>query len=491
MRRLAYCLLLLMVGVFLWSCDDYDTWTTSPSARLNFSRDTVRFDTVITGQGSPTQTLLVKNANKEGLRIVHVALGQGSASLFRVNVDGQYLAGGVGGDFEVRAQDSIYVRAEVSLPKADEDTVRTFEETLTFTLESGVKQEVTLVAKGLNVILLQGQIIRRDTTLQTLRPFLVRDSLVVAPGATLTLAAGTTLMFHGGVSLVVRGRLKAEGTMRQPVTLRGDRVDRLFPNLPYDNTPNRWGGVHFTQESYGNELVQCDIHSGDYGIRCDSSAMDIAKLRVENCVIHNVAGPAVHLTNCQTEFVGTQISNSLEDCVYILGGDHRFTHCTIVQFYPWVADRGHALFLTNENGLYGYPIRRADFMNCVVTGYAEDVIMGALDAKKRYAAEYLFTHSLLRTTEPSAAEAERFLVIRYDQQDTKNPEKITGQHHFRLFDTTNFRYDFVPDSLSPIRSLADAAVAAQCPFDRHGASRLADGAPDAGAYEWKSGKLKE
>lgn len=485
MRRPAYFFLLLLAGVFLWSCDEYDNWTVSPSARLTFSRDTVRFDTVITGQGSPTQTFLVTNANKEGLRIVRVALGRGDASLFRVNVDGQYLAGGVGTDFEVRARDSIYVRAEVSLPQADEDTIRTFEETLVFTLESGRQQEVKLLANGLNVTLLQGETILRDTTLQAGRPYLVRDSLVVAPGATLTLAAGTTLMFHDGVSLVVHGRLKAEGSLQAPVTLRGDRVDRLFPYLPYDNTPNRWGGVHFTAASYGNELVQCDIHSGDYGLRCDSSALDIQKLRVENSVIHNVAGPAVHLTSCQTEFVGTQISNSLEDCLYILGGDHRFTHCTVAQFYPWLADRGHALFLANQSGDVGYPLLRADFVNCVITGYADDVIMGALDAKKRYAEEYLFSHSLLRTVEPAPKDADRFQVIRYDVEDSKDRDKITGKNHFRIFDTTNFLYDFEPDSLSPIRALADAVVAARWPVDRRGNSRLADGNPDAGAYECK------
>jgi hypothetical protein len=45
-------------------------------------------------------------------------------------------------------------------------------------------------------------------------------------------------------------------------------------------------------------------------------------------------------------------------------------------------------------------------------------------------------------------------------------------------------FNFTPDSLSPVRGLADRTVAEQFPIDLNGKSRLADGKPDAGAYEW-------
>ena len=465
------------------ACDDYDSWTVSPKAQLTMSQDTIAFDTLITDRGSATKTLIVHNRNDKGLRISRVELALGTESPFHVNVDGQYLTNGAGEDFEVRRKDSIYVRVEVKLPAQDSDDIREWQDELLFTLESGTTQKVTLTASGMDVVVLRGEIITADRTLDSPRPYVIYDSLVVAPGATLTLPQGATLMFHDGVSLLVHGTLQANGTLERPVVLRGDRTDRMFPYLPYDNTPNRWGGIRFFADSHDNQLTQCDIHSGDYGILCDSTAVTGEDtpplLLMTDCVVHNIGGPGLVLTHCRTQVVGTQISNTLGRCVDIEGGAHTFVHCTIAQFYPLSAKRGDALYLANMEGenLYRH-IYWAHFVNCVITGYADDVIMGNISENDQNPCDYLFANSLLRTV--VSDDLERFRNIRYDLPDSLD---VSGKDHFRLFDTYNFLYDFEPDSLSAIRSLADPEYAKLFPIDRRGVSRLADSAPDAGAYE--------
>lgn len=477
---------LLLALLCLSACDDYDSWTTSPSAQLTFSTDTVAFDTVITNQSSVTSTLMVFNHNKEGLRIRRVELGMGGESPFRVNLDGQYLYGGVGEDFEVRRQDSIYARIEVKLPEGDSDEVHEWQDELLFTLESGTIQKVTLTASGMDVIILKGETITDDRILDARRPYLIYDSLVVAPGAVLTLPEGCTLMFHDEVSLHVHGTLKANGTLEHPVTFRGDRTDRMFPYLPYDNTPNRWGGIHFYSDSQDNELVQCDIHSGNYGIVCDSTEVTGEEtpplLILDNSIVHNIGGAGLLLTHCRTQVTGTQISNTFGHCVEISGGAHTFVHCTIAQFYPLSAKRGDALYISNmagdaKNGIYRH-IYWAYFLNCVITGYADDVIMGNISENDQNPCDYLFQNSLLRTV--VSDDVERFRNIRYDLPDSL---EVNGKDHFVLFDTYNFLYDFTPDSLSAIRGLADPEYARIFPIDRKGRSRLADNEPDAGAYE--------
>ena len=469
---------------FLISCDDYDKWTTSPSARLTMSEDTVAFDTVITSQGSATKTLVVSNTGDRGLRISRIALGQGSLSPFHVNVDGQYLYNGVGEDFEVRRQDSIYVRIEVNLPVQDSDDISDFEDELLFTLESGTQQRVVLTAQGMDVIILRGETITEDRTLDARRPYVIYDSLVVAPGATLTLPEGCTLMFHDQTSLLVHGTLLANGTLARPVTLRGDRTDRMFPYLPYDNTPNRWGGLHFFADSRDNELTQCDIHSGNYGIVCDSTAVTEDSpllLLMQDCVVHNVGGPGLQFTHCRTQVVGTQVSNTLGHCVQISGGAHTFIHCTLAQFYPLSANRGDALNLGDMEGSDNFrPLLWAYFLNCVVTGYADDVVMGNFSENTLPDVDFLFQNCLLRTVN-SDADA-RFQSVTYDNPDSL---EVSGRDHFVLFDTENFLYDFAPDSLSAIRGLAEPEYSRLFPIDRRGVSRLADGKPDAGAYEGK------
>ncbi len=463
------------------ACDDYDTWTTSPSALLTFSEDTIAFDTVITGQGSSQRTLIAFNNNSKGLRIQSVRLMGGAESHFLVNVDGQYLYNGEGEDFEVYSKDSIFVRLAVNLPETDCDDIQGYTDELIFLLESGVQQKVVLTAQGMDVITLNGEVITESVTLDARRPYLVYDSLVVANGATLTLPAGCTLMFHDSTSLLVHGTLKAVGTLERPITFRCDRTDHMFDYLPYDNTPNRWGGVHFFSDSHDNELTQCDIHAGDYGIICDSTEVTDTStplLVLYNSVIHNVGGTGLSLRHCSTRVSGTQISNTLGDCVYILGGAHTFVQTTIAQFYPFSSDRGDALYLSNAEGDVMYPIRWCHFINCVITGYAEDVIMGNILEDEDAPCDYLFASSLLRTV--ASDDAVRFVDIRYDVADSV---EVVGKDNFVLFDANNFLYDFTPDSLSAIRGLANPDYAKDYPTDRLGTSRFADEAPDAGAYE--------
>lgn len=494
MKRLIYFILLLLPLCWM-SCDDYDKWTLSKNARLEFSVDTLSFDTVISTHSSSTKNLLVWNRNKEGIRISRVAFRNGAASHFRANVDGQFLAGGTGDDFEIRGGDSLFVRLEVKLPASDLDSPVDYEDELLFYMENGSQQSVKLMASALDVYTIKGQVIDKDTTFKAGRPYLVYDSLVVKEGATLMLEPGVCLMFHDSVSLHVHGKLLAEGTIDKPVIFRGDRLDRLFDNLPYDNTSNRWGGIHFYEKSSGNVMSQCDVHSGQYGVLLDSLCVDVSgevALTMKNCVIHNVEGDAFHAQDSKALVIGTQISNSLGNTVSLLGGSYTFVHCTIAQYYPWSYNCGDALYLANttnpDDESASHMLHNAYFLNCVIMGRAEDVVMGNIEEYQDYRCNYQFNNCYIRTVE--SMDDDRFVNVVYDKDtlNVKTDEFSVGRYGSANFAVigVDYLFNFTPDSLSAIRGLADIAVLKQyeCTFDRRGVGRLADGAPDAGAYEF-------
>lgn len=490
---------------FFISCDDYDSFTSDYSASLTFSRDTLLFDTLLTTIPSSTLTLSVYNRGDKGLRISEVWLANGKTSPFRINIDGQDMSRSEENrvtDFEIKRRDSIIVRAEVTLPEFSSDVPREVKDVLVFRLESGREQRIPLVVVGRDAFFLRAHTLLKDTVISDRRPVVIYDSLVVAPAATLTLAAGAQLYFHDGAMLTVRGRLLAQGTLEAPVVLRGDRTDHMFDYLPYDNLPNRWGGVVLTETSMSNELTFLDLHSGNFGILCDSSSLDERKLLLTNSIIHNVGGDALSLRNCRVEVYNTEISNAAGRCVYQAGGDVRFLHCTIAQFYPLSADRGFALELTNvEDSLVYLPLVRADYCSSVITGYADDVILfPSLDPKDfpldidAPQTNYLFRNCFLATEVPDDEDyAPRFLENVFDtknsidswlQPSADDADSIRHEKNFILFDTHNFLYDFTPKESSPIRGLADPKHSADWPLDRLGRNRLADGAPDAGCYEF-------
>lgn len=465
--------------LFTTSCLDKESWTISPDARLAFSSDTIRFDTLISTVPSSTRTLYVYNKGKSGIRLSQVKLAKGAESLFRANVDGEVLYEGVGFDFEIPAKDSLIVRLEVTLPETSVTTPVAFEEHLDFTLESGVLQRICLSASAQDAYIHHGLVVQKDTVFSSDKPIVIYDSLVVEEGVSLTLSEGTVLMFHDQAGMDVRGRLVAEGSIARPVVFRGDRTDRLFPYLPYDNTPGRWNGIRFYGNSSDNSLVHCDIHSACYGIVCDSAFVeDVRTLTLHNSIVHNISGDGLQLNDCKASITNTQISNTKGITVHICGGDYEFIHCTIAQFYPFVADRGHALFFTNQkNGIY-HDLVRCHFDNCVLTGYGEDVIMGDITEGQDYACDYRFLNCYLNTV--ASTDTVRFVRVLYD---TESQPLLRGDN-FLKFDTENFLYDFTPDSLSSIRGLADTAIAKTLPFDCLGRSRFVDSSPDAGCYEF-------
>ena len=479
--------LLPLLALLAVACSDYESFSDNPSFRLEFSEDTIAFDTLISTIPSSTKTLYAFNNNGNGMRISTIQLEGGAGSRFRVNVDGRFLTGGVWHDFEVLKHDSLVIRIEMTPPEVGTNEPLYFTDKLYFLLENGAIQTVVLSGGAIDAyIQREGMIVEENATLLTDKPYVIYDSLVVKPGATLTLTEGTRLMFHDKAALHVYGKLIVQGSIENPVVLRGDRMDHMFDYLRYDNTPSRWEGVIIHRGSYGSELFQCDLHSSRFGIICEDTEQEKPdeanpSLTLDCCILHNIGGDGLQLNNCVSKVTNTQISNTLGHMVSINGGTHIFIYSTLAQFYPFTANRGDALHLaSSENGSdYGL-LRKAHFINCVITGYGEDVIMGENIPED---CNYLFHHCFLNT--PEVDDAEHFAGNIFDRDKKKDEEeKLVRQENFVLFDTENFIYDFTPKDSSLIRSLADPAYEGLPLFDRKGVSRTADEGPDAGCYEY-------
>lgn len=462
----------------LAGCSDFDSWTTDASARLTFGRDSVNFDTLVSTVASSTQRLIVYNTNKRGLRIGEVRLKHGNGSCFRVNVDGQFLQNGQGSDFEVRAKDSIWVLVEATLPEANADAVTSYTDSLCFRLESGVVQYIPIVAGGQDAFHWHGvRVIDSDLALQSRRPVIVYDSLYVAPGVTMTVAAGTRMYFHQKASMRVDGTLLVNGTLEEPVVFRGDRTGNLFDYLPYDNTPQQWGGLYLY--GHGHRLNYLDLHSSTFGIVAEDTDVEFA-----NCVVHNTGGNALTIRNSRMKAYNTQISNAYGNLCDILGGDTEMVFCTLAQFYNYDADRGWALSLSDYIVEYGdtlyYDITKADFANCVITGYGKDVISSKFIKETKYqdSVRYHFQRCFLNTAY-SDGDSARFVRNIYE-----NPkDTISYGRQFLTFDTYARIYDFTPDTLAHFCDSADVRWVEAYPLDRYGRSRNDSRGADIGAYE--------
>lgn len=468
------------LGHFVSSCNDELHYSTNPADMLTFSLDTVSFDTVFSTVGSSTRILKVYNRNEKALNIISLALNDSKTSGFRVNVDGQF--GTSFSDLDMRGKDSMYIFVEVTVNPQQQNNPILIRDSLTFRMSNGTEQHVQLMAFGQDVIIIRGKTIDTDTVFTSQRPFLIYDSLRINENKLLTLQPGTRLYFHEKAHLLVYGRLKAEGTLHAPITLRGDRTDKMFDGLPYDLVPGQWGGVKFTTSSYENELDYVDIHGGMYGILCDTSSLDKMKLTMKNSIIHNVKGDGLSLIFCAAQIVNSQITNALKNCVYILGGVSDFLHCTIANHYNWDIRKGKALYFTNVSDSIGFPIYRASFRNCLITGSGEDDLQGVhSEDTTQNPFKYLFSNCVINSKDEGKP---NFINIKWETKQERNSD-------FLYIGKNDYEFDFRLDSVSPAVNYGRIEDALEYPFDRQGRSRFSEGAPDVGCYEWMPGDRRK
>ncbi|MBR5335906.1 MAG: hypothetical protein IKV23_06505 [Bacteroidaceae bacterium] len=472
MKKILYAILM---SVFLVACSEDADFSVSPSLRLEFSCDTLMFDTLFTSVGSPTAVVKVYNRNSSSLRLSSVTTKSGGASGFRINVDGEYA--GVVRDVEIRKNDSMYVFVEATLDRNSADVPLLVTDSLLFMLESGVEQHISMMAYGRDVEIMRGRMFEQDGRIAK-GHYLVYDSLVVGSGATLTIDAGAVLYFHKDVELMVRGRLLAQGTCEQPVVMRGDRTDNMFDYLPYDRIPGQWGGVLIDSASNGNAFVHCDIHSAKYGVKVVAGDTTLQRLAIESSRLENFDGNALETTMSHIDVKNSLIANARGNCVKVVGGNVRFVHCTIANFYVW-KQRDVALALHNSIDGAPAPLRGALFANCIVEGSRNDEIMGYLSAfgdTVPDAVNYRFVSSLINTIEE---EDDGFVNVVYDKKDVAPFAK----EHFRLIDNSIFKYDFHLSDSTAARGIAAGAYSSQLKYDLDGVLRP-DSLADAGCFQY-------
>ena len=414
------------MSAFLTACtDDGDSFSADRGNMLSFTVDTLRLDTLFSTVPSVTKTFWAKNNSGNGIRIQTARLERGGQSGFRVNVDGTYLDP-VGSNFEVRKGDSLLVFVEVTTQENGQDSPQLVEDNLLLTLESGVVQKVNLRTWSWDAEKITSLVVKHDTVIESSRPIIVYDSIVVDKDATLTLL-NTNLYFHSGARLLVYGQVVAQSCL-----FRGDRLDRMFTNLPYDRLSGQWKGIHLLLSSHDNTFTDCEIRNAQTAIQVDST-----KLVMNNTIVHNCKGYGVVGYNSDIMLNSCQITNCLSDCLLADDGIVNVNNTTLAQFYPFSAQRGAALrFRTRRHGI------ELNGFHTLVTGYDADVVF-AEHKDTTLTCNYYFEECLLRTD--SINRPERLKNIIWETPK----DSVQGKQHFRCIDEKNFYYDFRLDSISP------------------------------------------
>ncbi len=456
----------------------------NPDAKLEFSADTVLFDTVFTTIGSTTKNFRVYNKYQQPITIDQIRLAGSNGSTFRLNINGRQV--NELEKIEIPAKDSIYIFVSVTLNPNNQNNPMVVQDSVVF-LTNGNTQDVKVIAFGQDVHLINGKILKTQKWLND-KPYLVYNSMLVDTLQTLTINPGTRIYFHKRSSLLVKGTLKVNGTLEEPVSFLGDRLEHQ-----YDEYPGQWGdwreyengfiyvygGIHFANGSHDNIINHAIIKNGMKGIQVDTLANTVRPtLTISNSRIENMSVAGIFAQSSTIVASNCVIANCGSWCVSLtLGGSYEFYHCTLSNNFGVGTRSEPALRLNNffvYNGTaYVYNLDNALFANCIITGSRQMEIeflnkVNKIPVPGRF--NYTFDHCL----------------VSVDTMNTSDPTKWINiiKNLNPRFDSLSYYYrDYSLDTLSPAKDRGNPIFAKFFPLDIRGNSRLLDAGPDIGAYE--------
>lgn len=330
---------LLLAGIaFFSACRPEEEFTTDPSAKLEFSVDTVYFDTVFTqmGGGAPrpisvTKQLRIKNPNNNAVK-TNIRVANNFNNTYRLNIDGVSTNQVYGK--EIFGKDSLIIFIQCYIPAGSQNLPFIVASQIIFETNGNV-QDVDLVAWGQDAYYYPG--FRRDSLFVNKtqeiwrgdKPHVIFDSIYIPEGCTLTIDAGTHIHSYNKSSILVAGTLIVNGTPENPVYFEGTRIDGDYKDLT-----NQWAGIRFLPRSKDNVITGAIIRNGFVGIEVDSQPVNAnPNLTITQSQIYNMS--AVGIVGYSSKIVA--VNNLITDCGQFgffgaLGGNYQLVHNTIASY---------------------------------------------------------------------------------------------------------------------------------------------------------------
>ncbi|MFM9989022.1 right-handed parallel beta-helix repeat-containing protein [Flavobacterium sp.] len=409
-------LFILTLLISITSCrKDFDTIPSS--GKLEFSKTTVYLDTVFTNIASSTYMLKVYNRSSDDITIPSIALAKGSASKYRLMVDGMTGLDGSDADaigdgkifpnVQLLAHDSLFVFIETTADIADANPAdMLYTDEILFDA-GALQQKVNLVTLIQDAVFLfpdrtpdgNGGFIYEslqigsdpanriygfvldDTELHftNAKPYVIYGYAAVATGKNLIIDPGARVHFHDQSGIIVAGSIQVNGTVSPPappsplpnllpneVIFEGDRLEPSF-----SETPGQWGTILLASGSTNNSFNHLTIKNASVGLFIQDN--DATTVQIKNTQIYNSSNVGILARTAKINGENIVINNAGQYALACtLGGTYDFTHCTFADYWQGSSRQSPTVLLDNTfndgTTIYVANLVQANFNNCIVYG---------------------------------------------------------------------------------------------------------------------------
>lgn len=475
----------LILATLLYSCAREDAYM-GDDIDITTSRDTIMFDTVFTEVGSATRSVKLYNSKNKAVA-VDIKLVGGSNSFYRINADG--IVGPEINNVTIQAEDSLYVFVEVFIDPDQPLSVSPFIIEDQIIVTGGNSQDIVqLESFGQNANYVFGK--RDIAAIENIctngnpviwndpKPYVIYGIMGIV-GCDLIMEAGTNVYIHGGLVidredsitynpgriLALNGSIQANGTLDNPITIQGDRLEP-----EYRDAAGQWYGIQLDSASVNNKFTHTTIKNGIYGILADSSS----HVELDHCHLLNSSSIGLFGSHSTAKVTNSLIYSIGSYGVYWrYGGEYNMEYTTVTSY----GVQAEALRMENylcTDALCLGEIRtnplKTTISNSILVGSSRDeILIDEFEGTDPFTVDYTFNNSMIRIDE--------FLEVRPNFFDNCN-NCINFNGSDPLFVDAN-DYNFELDSLSkaekvavPINGVTDDLL-----------GRMRSSEPDMGCFE--------
>jgi hypothetical protein len=479
--------IVVFFGLLFLSCKK-NKLNTDSSARIYISQDSVLFDTVFTTIGSAHRQLRVVNKNKERIKISSIVLKGGTASAFKLNVDGA--PGAVFQDIEIAGKDSMYIFIQVNVNPTSQNSPLVISDELVFNV-NGNEDKVYLEAWGqdayyhrpTNALKFKDGTYFPYSTVSTStgvtvtwandKPHVIFGYLVVDEFQKLVINAGTKIYMNpkAGLWVFQGGEIKIQGQKGNEVVFQGVRREP-----EYADEPGQWDRIWINEGSVNNVIDYAIIKNGFIGLQCENlgtaQGIDPAaprRLKLTNTHIRNMSLWGLYALNYNIYGGNNVISNCQEHSLNIqLGGRYTFIHCTFANYWTKSTRAKSTVNISNHTSGVVFPMDTCYFGNSVIDGNKEGELVIDVQNSTTFPPSFKFSSCWLKSS-INTTDASKFVDVRkgpsleYENAGEYNFEpKLTEMNH-RNFGGVNASADaqkFPSDILAQPRNVSTGSVTA-------------------------------
>lgn len=366
-------LFIILISTVLFSCKDDLDIINSPSAKLEFSTDTIVFDTLFTTVGSTTKRIKIYNRNKKAISIAKIDLVDSTTfARYRLNIDG--FSGNHLRDVEIPAEDSIFGFIEMTVKGNVNSNQFPFlvSEQLIFETNTNI-QKVELVAFGQNAHFFVDSILTGNTTWNNDLPYVIYGGVLVDTLSSLTINPGVKIYMHKNAIILSKGTLQINGTLNDSVIIQGDRRE-----IQYYNEPGQWNSIQFLPGSINNKINYTTIKGSIYGVIVGTFPLYgiQPQLEITNSIIKYSTVTGMYLIDGFVRAYNNLVFACGQYALLTqLGGNYEIIHNTFAQTNNFSNRQTPAVAITDYLLVNNSPVTDAltvTFKNNIVTGSLKD-----------------------------------------------------------------------------------------------------------------------